>query len=242
LVLTIGGCKPADVETQDVIQLDLCQDSDSGSTSKPCSKTADALSIPADGRSTAVLKVCASSSDVSSSDRRTDLSATLHATRGSWIGHAADEPATLLLPFGSSRCQLATLVADQSVGDNRIDATLLGYTTFQTLTQVPTTVEYVDFTSETLPPLQGTDPATVQLTVAAHSDTGGLPSAGTRVEFSAGGAVTMSPVAAILDADGHAAVNVFVPSDVNGFTISANVITSAPKNNTKTGSIEVKRQ
>ncbi|HXK19831.1 MAG TPA: hypothetical protein VNG33_18600 [Polyangiaceae bacterium] len=238
---TAGGCHESKVATDDVIQLTLCPPTDANGDSTSCSTSPDA-----DSQSAVVVQVCTGDA-VSNSDRRTDLTATLRATRGTWAGHDASDPTSLTLPFGSSRCQFATLTVDGTPGANRIDVTLLGYTASQTIVQQPTPLKFVDFTAASLPPLQGTDPSTVQLTVAAHSESGGLPSVGTRIEFATmnlkpAGSVTMSPLATTLDSDGHATVSVFVPSTIDSFTIVGTIAPRTPSEPAASGSLDIQRQ
>jgi hypothetical protein len=240
LAAIASGCHESNVATDDVIQLTVCPATDSKGAPISCSKTPDA-----DFQSAVVVQVCTGDS-VSRSDRRTDLTATLRATHGEWVGHDASEPTLLTLTFGSSRCQFATLNVDGTPGGNRIDAALLGYTASETVVQQTTLLKFVDFTSANLPPLQGTDPSTVQLTVAAHSDFGGLPSVGTRVEFSVenvkpSGSVTMSPLATTLDSDGHANVNVFVPSTIDSFTVLGTITPRTSSEPNISGSLKFPR-
>ncbi|MES1188031.1 MAG: hypothetical protein ABUL60_29710 [Myxococcales bacterium] len=234
-----SGCNDSKISTEDVVELTVCPDTDDSGTA--CSTAPDA-----DSQSTVVVQVCVGGS-VSNSDRRTDLTATLRASHGTWAGHDASDATSLSLPFGSARCQFATLTVDQTPGANRIDASLLGYADSKVIVQKATTLKFVDFTAASSPPLQGEDSSTVQLTVAAHSESGGLPSAGTRVEFTTlnllpAGSVTMSPLATTLDAEGHANVNVFVPSTIDSFTIVGTVKSPDASVPEVVGSLDIKRQ
>ena len=218
---------PSPVGASDVVQLNSCPSLGSvGDGGAPPSCTDEP---PADGQSVVVVQACSQTDEVSSDDRRTDMGVTLHATRGSWLGHTAADPTSVTVSLGASPCGLALLVADQTPGINEITGTLLGYTATKQIVQIPAAIGHVDVVATSLPPLQGTAAATIQLTTSVHTVAGGFPSAGTRVDFEvvnvspAGINVPISPTSATLDASGTASLSTFVPATVTAMTVQATV-------------------
>jgi hypothetical protein len=221
LAVAAAACDPDEPAAGEVVTMELCP-ADISPACKPAS-------LVADGHALLTVSVCSPfkiGSPPVDRMRRDDLVPTLTATAGRWREPSdPTKPTVTDVALGRDECRLADLVAPLDPGPIRITAELLGFSMVKDVTFGPAPVEVPDLTASP-PSLTAGTGNTLTVAIAVRAKNGGLPSTGTTVSIKvdptpAAAFKLAQPSSVVLDATGHAQVNVVLGPTVTSAAITA---------------------